>query len=90
MAVGGFVGRFAASLCLGIVDALKAPRALRQIRFDLEGKTVSLKVDASAVPMEKGFAHVTVHDTLRGMLQHLRGMDPVGAVRIETTVEGGP
>ncbi len=87
--MGEFVGRFAAAVCLGMVDALKAPRPARHVRFDLDGTVVTLVVDGSPVPMEKGFARVIVHDTLRGMLQHLKGLDPAGVVRIETTLSEG-
>ncbi len=90
--VGRFVGRFVAGVCSGIVEALKAPRPERRIEFELEAGLVRLWVDGTAVPMDRGqgFAQVIVRDTLRGMLQHLKGIDPDGNVRVETTLEALP
>jgi len=37
-----------------------------------------------------GFAKTIVRDTLRGMIHHLKGVDPEGIVRIEVEIEGQP
>jgi hypothetical protein len=92
LAVGRFVARFVAGICRGIVDALKSPPPNREITFEVEGAAVRLWVDDVMVPMDggQGFAHVIILDTLRGMLRHLKGIDPQGNVRIVTNLEAQP
>ena len=89
LAVGRFVARFVGGICRGIVDALKSPPPDREITFEVEGAAVRLWVDDAVVPMDggQGFAQVIILDTLRGMLRHLKGIDPQGNVRIVTNLE---
>jgi hypothetical protein len=92
VSVGPFVGRFVGNVCIAIVSSLKAPRASERVLFDLERHEVTLQVDAHPVPMDptQGFARTIVQDTLRGMLRHLKGINPEGSVRIELRLEAQP
>jgi hypothetical protein len=89
LAVGRFVGRFVSGVCRGIIEALKTSQPIRDIVFEIESSSVRLWVNGDPVLMDngQGFARVIVEDTLRGMLTHLKGMNPEGITRIETTLE---
>ena len=85
-----FVSRFTANVCQAIVGALKTPRFTHHIHFTLAGDLVELEVDGTPVPLDKsqGFAEIMVRDTIRGMIQHLKDIDPGGTIRIEVDLEG--
>jgi hypothetical protein len=87
-----FVSRFTANVCQAIVSSLKAPRFTNRIDFTLNGDLIELRVDQATVPLDKsqGFAETMVRDTIRGMVQHLKDIDPGGTIRIEVDLEGKP
>ncbi len=72
-----------------MASSLKAPHPVRNLRYDLEGNTVRLQIDGAQVPLDnnQSFAETIVADTVRGMIRHLKGVDPEGAVRIEVEIE---
>ena len=90
--VGNFVGRYLGNVCAAIGASLKAPRPARILSFELEGDRVLFRVDEDRVSLDqgRGFAVTIVRDTLRGMVRHLKNVDPEGSVRIEVVCEGEP
>jgi hypothetical protein len=82
--VSPFVGRFIANICIAISRSLKTAEG-KNILFTLSGDRVGLEIDGLPVPLDlsQGFAETLVRDTLGGMLQHLKGMDAKGRIRIE-------
>lgn len=82
--VSPFVGRFIANICIAISRSLKTAEG-KNILFTFSGDRVGLEIDGLPVPLDlsQGFAETLVRDTLRGMVQHLKGMDPKGSTRIE-------
>ncbi len=88
--VSPFIGKFTTNVCKAVAQSIKAPPFSRSIRFNLEGDTVRLHVDGISVLLDKsqGFAETIVRDTLKGMVQHLKGIDPGGTIRIEIDLEG--
>ena len=87
--VSSFVGKFVGGVCLAAASSLKAPRPARSLRFELERDAIRLQVDGVAVPLNKnqGFAETIVRDTIQGMIQHLKGVDPEGIIQIEVDIE---
>jgi hypothetical protein len=85
-----FVSRFTANVCRAIVNSLKTPRFTSHIDFILKGDLIELRVDQTPVPLDRsqGFAEIMVRDTIRGMIQHLKDIDPGGTIRIEVDLEG--
>ena len=83
--LGPFVERFTGNVCRSVVDSLKGPGSAGRLRFDLDGDRVALAVDGVPVALDRGqgFAGTIARDTLRGMVRHLKGVDPDGPVRIE-------
>jgi hypothetical protein len=90
--VSPFVGRFVGNVCSAVVASLKAPKPARTVLFDVGPGGMQLEVDDSPVVLDRrqGFAGTIVHDTVAGMLQHLKGIDPAGTTRVEITLEAGP
>ncbi len=85
--VGPFVGRFTGNVCSAVVASLNSPQPTRHICFELDRWGVRLLVDGFAVAVDRGFAARIVGNTLRGMVRDLKGIDPDGELRIETTLE---
>lgn len=87
--VSPFVGRFTAGVCKAVAGSLKAPTASENIQIELEGDRVQLQIDGTSVLLDKtqGFAETIVSDTIRGMIRHLKDIDPDGAIRIEIELE---
>jgi len=86
--VSPFVGKFAGNVCSAVAASLKGPRAGKQIHFELEGDAVRLKIDGIEIPMDKsqGFAEILARDTLRGMIQHLKGIEGDALIRLEVDI----
>lgn len=79
-------------MCLAVATSLEAPPPAKHLCYDVERDTVQLLIDGIPVPLDKsqGFAETIVRDTLRGMIHHLKGVDPEGIIRIEVEIEGQP
>jgi hypothetical protein len=90
--VSSFVGRFVGNVCSAVVASLKTPCPGRTMVFEVGPETMRLEVDHSTVTMDRsqGFARTIVQDTVIGMLQHLKGIDPGRIIRVEITLEGQP
>ncbi len=86
--VSPFVARFAGNVCLAVAKSLKAPDPVRSIHYELRSDFVGLRIDGVEVPLDKnqGFAGTIVLDTLRGMIRHLKGLEPEGDCRIEVEI----
>jgi hypothetical protein len=82
--VSPFVGRFIANVCIAISRSLKTAEG-KTILFAFSADRVGLEIDGLPIPLDlsQGFAATLVRDTLRGMVQHLKGMDAKGKIRIE-------
>ena len=48
-----------------------------------------IEVNRNPVPlnMSQGFCRILIHDTIRGMVRHLKLADPNGTIRIEMEIE---
>ena len=86
--VSPFVGRFTESVCRAVAASLRAPVPARSLEFVLERSKARFFVDGTEVSLELGgFAATLVHDTLSGMVRHLKGVDPNGMIRIAVDVD---
>ena len=87
-----FVERILGSVCLATAASLKAPAATKGVRYELQGDAVRLHLDGAAVPLglNQGFAAIIIRDTLRGMLQHLKGVRMDGNILIIVELGGQP
>jgi hypothetical protein len=87
--VSPFIGKFTANVCKAVTESLKAPSSSRSIQFILQGDEVGLHVDGKQVLLDRsqGFAETIVRDTLKGMIRHLKAIDPEGVIRIEIDLE---
>lgn len=90
-AVNPFISRFVGNVGAAIAASLKAPRAAAQLEYCLEGELVRLQVDGTQISLDRsqGFARSIVRDTLRGMVCHLKGVDPEGIIRIQLDFSQG-
>ena len=86
-----FIGNFLANVCFGITSALKTPRPIRTLSYEIVGDEVRIQVNGIRVPlnMSQGFSRVIITDTIRGMIRHLKMDDPNGSIRIEVDMELG-
>ncbi len=84
-----FIGKFLANVCVAVAASLKTPQPIRTVSYEIEGDTVRIQVNEIPVPldMSRGFSRIIVHDTLRGMICHLKLADPNGTIRIEVDME---
>lgn len=84
-----FIGKFIGNVCAGITASLKTPQPIISFRYELEGEAVRIHVNETFVPldMSQGFSRIIIHDTIRGMIRHLKMADPAGAIRIEVDME---
>jgi hypothetical protein len=87
--VSPFIERFVGNVGRAIAASLKAPQPAKRLVYLLEGDGVRIQSDGSAVTLDckQGFARTIVLDTLRGMVCHLKGIDPNGSIRIELDLE---
>ena len=87
--VSPFIGKFTANVCRAVTESLKAPSSSKSIHFVLQGDGVGLHVDGKQVLLDgsQGFAETIVRDTLKGMVRHLKAIDPEGVIRIEIELE---
>jgi hypothetical protein len=87
--VSPFIEKFTANVCRAVTESLKAPSSSRSIQFILQGDGVGLHVDGKQVLLDssQGFAETIVRDTLKGMVRHLKAIDPEGVIRIEIDLE---
>ena len=87
--VSPFIGKFTANVCKAMTESLKAPSSSRSIQFILQGDDVGLHVDGTLVLLDRsqGFAETIVRDTLKGMIRHIKAIDPEGVIRIEIDLE---
>ena len=85
-----FIGKFLGNVCFGITSSLKTPLPIQTLQYEIEGDAVRIEVNRNPVPlnMSQGFSRIIIHDTIRGMIRHLKLADPNGAIRIEVEVEG--
>ena len=83
-----FIARFTGNVCLAVATSLKAPLPAQKLSYDIDGEKVELRIDGAAIPLDssQGFAQTIVRDTLRGMIRHLKGLDPDGNFRIEVEI----
>ena len=90
--VGPFIGRFLGNVCAGIAASLKTPQPLKKLRFELESDGVRIQINGAsiALDMSQGFAKTIVKDTLRGMIRHLKGIDPEAMILIEVELDEKP
>jgi hypothetical protein len=86
-----FIGKFLGNVCYGIALSLKTPLPIKSLHYEIEGDAVQIEVNHSPVPlnMSQGFSRIIIHDTIRGMIRHLKMADPNGTVRIEIDLEEG-
>lgn len=84
-----FIGNYLGNVCVAIATALKTPRPIKALKYELEGETVRIDVNQAPIPlnMSQGFSRVIIIDTIRGMIRHLKLADPNGAIRIEVDME---
>jgi hypothetical protein len=84
-----FIGNFLGNVCFGIASSLKTPQPIKSLKYEIEGESVRIEVNQNPVPlnMSQGFSRVIIHDTIRGMIRHLKLADPNGAIRIEIEIE---
>ncbi len=84
-----FIGNFLGNVCFGIASSLKTPQPIQSLKYEIEGDAVSIEVNRNPVPlnMSQGFSRVIIHDTIRGMIRHLKLADPNGAIRIEIEID---
>lgn len=70
-----FVETYLANVCEAILRSLKGTEGAQRVVFRIRGKDLELLVDDRPLDLhiDKGFAHVIVHDTLVGVMSHLRG-----------------
>lgn len=86
-----FIGNFLANVCVAITTALKTPRPIRTLKYEIEGEEVRIHVNELPIPlnMSQGFSRIIILDTIRGMIRHLKMADPNGTIRIEVDMEAG-
>ena len=84
-----FIGKFLGYVCAGITASLKTPQPVKTFKYELKGDAVNIHVNETPVPlnMSQGFSRIIVHDTIRGMIRHLKMADPNGDIRIEVDME---
>jgi hypothetical protein len=84
-----FIGKFLGNVCFGIASSLKTPQPVKTLKYEIEGDAVRIEVNQNPVPlnMSQGFSRIIIHDTIRGMVRHLKLADPNGAIRIEVEIE---
>jgi hypothetical protein len=84
-----FIGNFLANVCFGIAASLKTPQPVKSLKYEIEGEAVRIDVNQNPVPlnMSQGFSRIIIHDTIRGMIRHLKLADPNGTIRIEMEIE---
>jgi hypothetical protein len=84
-----FIGNFLGNVCFGIASSLKTPQPIQSLKFEIEGEAVRIEVNGNPVPlnMSQGFSRIIIHDTIRGMIRHLKLADPDGTIRIVTEIE---
>ncbi len=85
-----FIGKYLGNVCYGIAASLKTPLPIRSLKYEIEGESVRMEVngDPLALDMSQGFCRILIHDTIRGMVRHLKLADPAGALRIELDLGG--
>lgn len=85
-----FIGKFLGNVCFGIASSLKTPQPISSLKYELEDEDVRIEVNQLPLPlnMSQGFSRVIIHDTVRGMIRHLKLDDPNGTIRIEVEIEG--
>ena len=86
-----FIGNLLANVCMGITTALKTPRPITTLCYEIEGEAVRIQVNGMPVPlnMSQGFSRIIILDTIRGMIRHLKLADPNGSIRIAVDMEAG-
>jgi hypothetical protein len=84
-----FIGNFLGNVCFGVVSSLKTPQPINFLKCEIEGEAVRIEVNQNPVPlnMSQGFCRIIIHDTIRGMVRHLKLADPNGTIRIEVEIE---
>jgi hypothetical protein len=84
-----FIGSFLGNVCFGVASSLKTPQPIKTLKCEIEGEAVRIEVNQNPVPlnMSQGFSRIIIHDTIRGMVRHLKLADPNGTIRIEVEVE---
>jgi hypothetical protein len=84
-----FIGKFLGHVCYGIAASLKTPEPIRAVTCEVEGEMVRIDVNHTSVPLNlsQGFSRIIIHDTIRGMIRHLKMDDPNGKIRIEVDME---
>ena len=84
-----FIGKFLGNVCFGVASSLKTPLPIKNLKYELEGEAVHIEINHTRVPlnMSQGFSRIIIHDTLRGMIRHLKLADPNGAIRIVVEME---
>ena len=84
-----FIGKFLGNVCFGIASSLKTPQPIKSLKYEIEGEAVRIEVNQNPVPlnMSQGFSRIIIHDTIRGMVRHLKLADPNGTIRIEVEIE---
>jgi hypothetical protein len=84
-----FIGKFLANVCTAVAASLKTPQPIKTLKYEIEGEIVRIHVNQIPVSlnMSQGFSKIIVHDTLRGMIRHLKLADPNGSIRIEVDME---
>jgi hypothetical protein len=84
-----FIGNFLGNVCFGVVSSLKTPQPIKNLKCEIEGDSVRIEVNQNPVPlnMSQGFSRIIIHDTIRGMVRHLKLADPNGTIRIEVEIE---
>jgi len=84
-----FIGNFLGNVCFGIASSLKTPQPIKSLKCEIEGEAVRIEVNKNPVPlnMSQGFSRIIIHDTIRGMVRHLKLADPNGTIRIEVEIE---
>lgn len=85
-----FIGKFLGNVCFGIASSLKTVQPINSLKYELEGGDVRIEVNKVPLPlnMSQGFSRVIIHDTVRGMIRHLKLEDPNGTIRIEVEIDG--
>ena len=84
-----FIGNFLGNVCFGVASSLKTPQPIKSLKYEIEGEAVRIEVNQNPVPlnMSQGFSRIIIHDTIRGMVRHLKLADPNGTIRIEVEIE---
>ena len=84
-----FIGNFLGNVCFGVASSLKTAQPIKTLKCEIEGEAVRIEVNQNPVPlnMSQGFSRIIIHDTIRGMVRHLKLADPNGIIRIEVEIE---